>query len=190
MVAKEGASLLARLMKSHPMTTNCLVMSSLSGLAELSQQGMSLMMDKSKKKKLVDWASVGRYTLLGGVLYAPVLTVWYRWLDKRMPGTGATIVAKKVAVDALVLDVPFYTAFYVAMCTLEGKSRAVTVQEVKEKLLPTVGFIVALWTPAQAINFRLVPPRWRVVYIAAVTFLEINILAVLKKRPVGEIEAF
>ena len=37
------------------------------------------------------------------------------------------------------------------------------------------------WMPAQAINFALVPPTLRVVYIGTCSFLWVNILCILKR---------
>ena len=103
-----------------------------------------------------------------------------------MPGTGARTVAKKVAVDALVLDLPLYTGFYLTMNCLEGKSLSEGVEEVKAKLVPTVVFSVLLWVPAQAFNFMFLAPGMRVVYIALVTFLEMNVLALMKRIPLPD----
>ena len=186
MAAKEGASFLARLIQSNPLATNCVVMSSLSGLAELTQQSILLRARRAPKDdcKRVDWVSVGKYSFLGAVLFAPMLTMWYRWLDRKMPGTGARLVAAKVVVDAVVLDVPFYSAFYVAMGALDGKSLSMAVQELKEKLPQTIGYSLALWIPTQVVNFRMVAPRWRVVFMSGVTFLDINMMAMMKRKPV------
>ena len=100
----------------------------------------------------------------------------------------SSVVAKKVAVDALVLDVPLYTVFYMTMNGLEGKSFSQGFEEVKSKLAPTVVFSILLWVPAQTINFMFLPPKMRVVYIAFVTFLEMNVLALMKRIPLRDDE--
>ena len=179
----------AGLAKHRVLATNSFVFGSLSGLAELSQQGLLRRLgSEDQKKKPINWSAVGRYVFVGGLVFSPVLTVWYRWLDGRMPGTGARGVAKKVAVDALVLDVPLYTVFYMTMNGLEGKSFSQGFEEVKSKLAPTVVFSILLWVPAQAFNFMFLPPKMRVVYIAIVTFLEMNVLALMKRIPLRDDE--
>jgi len=120
---------------------------------------------------------------LGGAMFAPVLHYWFQWLDKFLPGKSAVTVLKKVALDAFVLDVPYYTAFYMAMGAMEGKSLSTCWSEVKAKLMTTVMYALILWIPGQAVNFRFVPPHLRVTYIALVTFVELNMLAILKRVP-------
>ena len=169
------------------LVNNSLVFGSLSGLAELSQQSLLRRLgSEDEKKKPINWGAVGRYIFVGGFVFSPVLTAWYRWLDGRMPGTGAKTVAKKVAVDALVLDLPLYTGFYLTMNCLEGKPFSEGVEEVKAKLVPTVVFSVLLWVPAQAFNFMFLAPGMRVVYIAIITFLEMNVLALMKRIPLPD----
>jgi hypothetical protein len=42
------------------------------------------------------------------------------------------------------------------------------------------------WMPAQAVNFKLVPPHFRVVYIALCSFMWVNILCILKRQAKDE----
>jgi len=173
-------------LKSRPLVTNCIVFGTLSGLAEFSQQTLLYKILPCKEDRTnYDMAAVGRYVILGGALFAPVLHYWFRWLDKFLPGKSGIVVLKKVTLDAVVLDVPYYTAFYMAMGTMEGKPASVSFDEVKTKLVPTIIYSLFLWLPAQAINFRFLPPHLRVTYIALVTFLELNMLAVMKRLPHG-----
>jgi len=171
-------------LNSRPLATNCLVFGSLSGLAEFSQQTLLYKLFPLKKdRKQYDLAAVGRYVVVGAAVFAPILTFWYRWLDRVLPGNTAAVVMKKVTIDAVVLDVPYYAAFYVIMSTMEGKSLATAWSEVKAKLVITVIYSIFLWVPAQTINFKFLPPRLRVIYMALVTFVELNVLAILKRAP-------
>ena len=78
----------AGLAKHRVLATNSFVFGSLSGLAELSQQGLLRRLgSEDQKKKPINWSAVGRYVFVGGLVFSPVLTVWYRWLDGRMPVT-------------------------------------------------------------------------------------------------------
>ena len=64
--------------------------------------------------------AIGRYVAFGSLFSAPVLFAWYRALDRLLPGApGAALVAKKVLLDATVLAIPYYSAFYVAMDFME-----------------------------------------------------------------------
>ena len=164
-------------MASSPLMTNCLVYGSMSGMAEFSQQTILLkVFPKEDQRQQYNKGSVFRYTVLGGAVFSPTLHFWYRWLDRVMPGTTVTTVVKK-----LVLDIPYYTAFYVLLNIMAGESWATAWAELRQKLVPTMLTTSAFWVPAQIVNFRYVPPRMRVIYLAACTFVEFNILALFKK---------
>ena len=184
-VAGRGRALME---KHKALITNSLVFGGLSGGAELSQQVLlRRVFPREEERRPLDWAAVGRY-LVVGLIISPALTTWYRWLDRRLPGTSPAIIAKKVVVDALVLDVPYYSAFYMIMNWLESKPTNTAWAEVKAKLPTTILYARLLWIPGQAINFRYIAPANRVVFIAMVSFLEFNILAFMKRIPVKEVK--
>ena len=99
-------------------------------------------------------ATVGHYTVLGGGVFAPVCHYWYQWLDRRLPGTAAAIVARKVAVDIALFALPYYTLFYIAINSMARVPLDHSVTELKQKLVPTIATTTAFWVPAQAVNFR------------------------------------
>merc|ERR1719228_1072628 len=94
----------------------------MSGLAEFSQQTILYkIIPKEEEKKNYNSSSVCHYSLLGGGIFAPVLHVWYTWLDKRLPGTAAMVVIKKTVLDIGVFAVPYYSAFYIVLNMLSGQ---------------------------------------------------------------------
>ncbi len=90
------------------------------------------------------------------------------------------MVAKKVFLDATLLAGAYYTAFFVGMAYMEGK-RENLLQEWREKFVPTYIIGCVFWLPAQAFNFRFLPSQYRVVYVAFCTYVEVNILAVMRR---------
>jgi len=180
--------LLESALRRRPMTTNILMYGSLSGLAELSQQSVINKLsisDKDADRRNYNLKTVCHYALLGGSI-APVLVCWYRWLDSRLPGTAARVVAKKVSLDICVFALPYYSAFYLCLNIMAGVSLSETRLELKQKMIPTIAATTAFWVPAQTLNFRFVPLRYRVVFLSGCTFVEFNILAVLKKWKVSK----
>merc|ERR1712126_114497 len=171
----------------HPLPTNCVLYGSLSGLAEFSQQTVLYKLSSSQseeKRTKYDMRNVGNYVVMGGGVFATVLHFWYKWLDRVMPvftGTTARIIARKVAVDAIVFAVPYYTAFYVCLNYLSKVPIEESLEELRKKLVPTILSTTAFWVPAQTVNFRFISPRYRVFYLAGCTFVEFNILAIFKK---------
>ena len=170
------------ILTSSPLATNCLVYGSISGMAEFSQQTLVYkVFPEENKRQKYNVASIFRYTVLGGAVFSPTLHFWYRWLDRCLPGTAVTTVVKKVVIDVGLFAIPYYTVFYVLINVMAGESIQVAWDELKKKLFPTMAATAVFWVPAQIVNFRLVPPRLRVVYMALCTFVEFNILAVFKK---------
>lgn len=54
-------------------------------------------------------------------------------------------------------------------------------REMKAKLISTYKGSCAFWIPAQAINFFLIPPHFRVVYIGTCAFAWCNVLCWIKR---------
>ena len=52
----------------------------------------------------------------------------------------------------------------------------------REKLVPTFQSSCMFWLPAQAVNFILIPPSLRVIYVGTCSLLWVNILCVLKRE--------
>lgn len=57
-----------------------------------------LMAQKLEKRDSIDWSRSGRMTAWGA-MFTPLAHYWYMYLDKFIPGSGAFVVAKKVAAD-------------------------------------------------------------------------------------------
>ena len=139
------------------------------GGAELSQQivinarSRKVSDDSSKETRDGGYnlATVGHYTILGGGLFAPVCHYWYQWLDTRLPGTAAAVVARKVAVDIALFALPYYTLFYIAINCMARVPLEHSVTELKQKLVPTIITTTAFWVPAQAVNFRWSPVSYK-----------------------------
>ena len=58
--------------------------------------------------------------------------------------------------------------------------------EWREKFVPTYAVGLLFWVPAQALNFAVLPTRLRVTYVGLCTYVEVNILAVMRRIDIGE----
>ena len=63
-----------------------------------------------EKKDAVDLGRFGRMALLGGVLIAPTLHVWYGRLSRIFPGTATADVVKRVVCDQFIFAPAFIAA--------------------------------------------------------------------------------
>lgn len=54
--------------------------------------------------------------------------------------------------------------------------------ECKEKFVPTFARSCLFWLPAQTINFALVSPKFRVIYVGTCAIIWVNILCWIKRQ--------
>lgn len=59
-------------------------------------------------------------------------------------------------------------------------------EECREKFVPTFARSCLFWLPAQTLNFSVVPPQFRVVYISTCAFAWVNILCWIKRGQANE----
>lgn len=82
--------------------------------------------------------------------------------------TSPIAVFSKVALDQVLMAPCMTSVFFAAMAALEGSERSEVVQLVKRKLKPTLLANWTVWPIAHVINFALVPPAQRILYINVV----------------------
>eukprot|EP00730_Choanoeca_flexa_P008927 TRINITY_DN12558_c4_g1_i4.p1 TRINITY_DN12558_c4_g1~~TRINITY_DN12558_c4_g1_i4.p1 ORF type:complete len:233 (+),score=19.68 TRINITY_DN12558_c4_g1_i4:163-861(+) len=97
------------------------------------------------------------------IIIAPVLHVWYGFLNRRIPGNHLRIVVQRVLLDQLLFAPPFLAFFLSTLSLLEGHSGRIS-HQLRHDWLPTVIKNWQLWVPAQAINFRFVAPAYQVLF--------------------------
>lgn len=73
--------------------------------------------------KSFDYARLGNMTLLGAVLVAPVLHVWYGFLGRRIPGTSVGPVMGRVVLDQALFAPTFIAIFFSALAVLAHPPR-------------------------------------------------------------------
>ena len=65
-----------------------------------------------------DYARLGNMTLLGAVLVAPVLHVWYGFLGRKIPGTAVGPVVGRVVLDQALFAPTFIAVFFSALAVM------------------------------------------------------------------------
>ncbi|KAL1505592.1 hypothetical protein ABEB36_005121 [Hypothenemus hampei] len=136
---------------------------------------------KEKPSRPIDKSSIGRYAIYGTAIAGPLLTVWYQYLDKKIPGTATTrIVIKKLLIDQFFFTPQLLAIFYISMSILERKQDLL--EECRNKFASTFTASCLFWIPAQTINFSVVPNLYRVTYIGTCSFAWINILCFFKRQ--------
>jgi len=119
-----------------------------------------------------DFARLARLLVWSAAVGTPIAHFWFGFLDKCIvPGapTSARAVAAKLLLDQGLMAPAGTALFFFGMKIMEGQPDK-AVPEVKAKLWPVLCANWAVWPLANAINFALIPPSQRILYV--------NVLAV------------
>ncbi|KAH9515411.1 hypothetical protein Btru_014384 [Bulinus truncatus] len=143
------------------------------GAGDLSVQTIEqLMMDGNRRegqRRAYDMVR-NRRTMIVGLVLGLFDHFWYESLDHYLRGNSLNVVLKKVLLDQIVAGPFFCSSFIIGMCLLEGLSGARVYQEWREKFPSIYKADWMFWPAAQVVNFYLLAPKYRVVYVNAVTF--------------------
>lgn len=142
---------------------------------------ISLLLQTSPPEEL-DKPTIGRYAIIGTFVNSPILFYWYKWLDKTFTGTTRKIIVRKLLLDQFVLTPPLLVIFFTGMSLMEMRERPL--EECRKKFLPTFERSCLFWLPAQTINFLLIPPHMRIVYMGCASFCWVNILCYIKRQKI------
>jgi protein Mpv17 len=104
-----------------------------------------------------------------GLIIGTLNHYWYVLLDGRLPGHAGKIVALKVLLDQLVASNLTNAGFFMTCGLFEGKTPQQCTNELSAKYLFLYLSDIIFWVPAQAINFKYVPAKYRVAYVSAAT---------------------
>lgn len=108
------------------------------------------------------------------------------WFPRLFPGTGAAVVAKRVAFDQTInTGLWYYPLFYVVQSCVMNASWDMQrsfegVQRYRENITTDMINCWKLWIPFQCINFSIVPVHMRVPFAAGVSFVWSCILSALR----------
>ena len=156
----------------------------LNGIIFQDQQMENL--DSEKIRHLAGW----------GYFCAPsYMALWYSWLDTRYVATTTRyhfwwclvlivnnccrVIAIKVLLDQTGLTIPLLLGFFPYMSWCQGKDDLTA--ELREKLAWTYFLSCCWFIPAQAVNFRFIPPKYRIIYNGVCGFVWANILCAVKR---------
>lgn len=116
----------------------------------------------------LDLARTARLVAFSALVGTPVAFVWFNLLDQYvMPAdpTNPLAVFSKVALDQTLMAPCMTSLFFASMALLEGARGSQVAEGVKAKLKPTLLANWTVWPIAHVINFALVPPAQRILYI-------------------------
>ncbi|XP_036394556.1 mpv17-like protein [Megalops cyprinoides] len=169
-----------KLSRSHPYVTNVVGYTTLFATADLIQQ--SILGGKQENGGLdkeptldrgmgkwsdIDWSQTARVALVGFCFHANFNYNWLKGLETMWPGGGAKRVAGKVFLDQLIAAPVTISVFYIGLSVLEGRQDPF--EDWREKFWTSYKTGVVYWSTMQALNFSLVPPVARTVFVGGIT---------------------
>ncbi|KAM3873208.1 mpv17-like protein [Diretmus argenteus] len=166
------------LFKAHPYISNVVGYTTLFASADLIQQstlqGKPAADSTSDPPQLyrtsgIDWGQTARVAFVGFCFHANFNYHWLRGLERMLPGGGVKIITGKVVLDQLVAAPATISAFFIGLSLLESKQDPL--EDWKEKFWPSYKTGVVYWSTMQAVNFALVPPVARTVFVGGIALV-------------------
>ncbi|XP_061677238.1 mpv17-like protein isoform X2 [Syngnathoides biaculeatus] len=174
--------------RAHPYISNVVGYTALFASADLFQQRVLGRRDASRAPAAapVDWRQTARVATVGFCFHANFNYQWLRWLERVLPGGGVRAVTGKVVLDQLVGAPLTITAFYIGLSLLENNDDLLA--DWKEKFWPSYKTGVVFWSTMQAVNFSLVPPVARTVFLGGVALVFTIYLCHLREQKGRKLE--
>eukprot|EP00803_Ostreobium_quekettii_P008884 evm.model.scf_335EXC.10 EVM.evm.TU.scf_335EXC.10 scf_335EXC:66985-68576(+) len=126
-----------------------------------------------------DLARTFRMAVFGGAIAGPMSHVWFHALDKtvlpNIPKHPAAVVLKSAA-DQLLMAPLGTVIFYTSLKSMEYQAH-MAMPTVKAKLIPTLKINYRFWPLAHLVNFAVVPPPLRILYVNVMSVLWAVILS-------------
>uniref|UniRef100_A0A8C4E5T3 Si:ch211-120k19.1 n=1 Tax=Dicentrarchus labrax TaxID=13489 RepID=A0A8C4E5T3_DICLA len=145
---------------AHPYISNVLGYTTLFASADIIQQrvlgGKHTAGSTLEDPAGIDWRQTARVATVGFCFHANFNYHWLRGLERMLPGGGVKAVTGKVVVDQLIAAPLTISAFYIGLSLLENKDD------------PLEDWRQKFWTSYKAVNFALVPPVARTVFLGGI----------------------
>lgn len=98
----------------------------------------------------------------------PSLSVWYKFLAKKIKQDGKFWVVKKVAIDQSTFAPCLMATLITSINLLEGNSFQYSVEQLKEKYFDVMSTNYKIWPAVQLCNFYFVPLKHQVLVVQSV----------------------
>ncbi|XP_061072701.1 mpv17-like protein [Conger conger] len=128
----------------------------------------------------IDWSQTARVGLVGFCFNANFNYNWLKGLERLWPGGGVKRVAGKVFLDQLIAAPLTISAFYIGLSVLEGREDPL--EDWREKFWTSYKAGVVYWSTMQAVNFTLVPPAARTVFVGGIALVWTIFLCHLRQQ--------
>eukprot|EP01114_Cavostelium_apophysatum_P008948 TRINITY_DN22019_c0_g1_i1.p1 TRINITY_DN22019_c0_g1~~TRINITY_DN22019_c0_g1_i1.p1 ORF type:complete len:207 (+),score=22.14 TRINITY_DN22019_c0_g1_i1:97-717(+) len=147
-------------LERRPLVTKCVSGGTLMAIADFLSQNL-------EKKEQYDWARVARMACVATFITTPPLHFYFKFLDRKLPGTTMPITLKKLAIDQMVVA-PLNLAVFMGIGNIleHGGSTAHVKEKFECDYQRTLMANYAVWPAANFVNFRFVPPQQRILFVS------------------------
>ncbi|KAF8231464.1 hypothetical protein L208DRAFT_1452480 [Tricholoma matsutake] len=151
------------LLLRRPYLATCTTAAVLFGAGDvIAQQGIE------GRGKQHDFMRTARLSFYGGTMFGPCITTWYRFLNGIKFASPTRAVVYRVWLDQTTFSPFVLVLFFGSMSVLEGKAHE-AMTRIKSAYVPTLILNWSVFAPTQIINFALVPPHLRFVFVGVVS---------------------
>ena len=123
-----------------------------------------------EKKEDFDIKRNARFAALGMVFVAPVLRVWFHFLDLKIGNIGRIAPLKKVIIDQALMAPSINTGILILLEVMQMTPFDDIKAKMKKHLPDILKNQYKLWPAVQLFNFYLVPLEYRVLVVIFVAF--------------------
>jgi len=155
--------------KKWPVRSNAIISGSLFLAGDLLSQ--LFVEQRGQKQKKIDFPRAARMSAFGFFIFGPLGAKWYSYIDRRFPSTSNSHVLRKVAGDQFLFAPIEYLIFFSSMTLLETGSVQKSIDNIKANFFDTYIVDLAVWPATQVINFKLVAPQHRVLFVSTASIL-------------------
>ncbi|CAL9705663.1 unnamed protein product [Knipowitschia caucasica] len=128
----------------------------------------------------IDWHQTARVATVGFCFHANFNYHWLKALERMLPGAGPKMVTAKVVLDQLIAAPLTISAFYTGLSYLERKDDLF--EDWRQKFWTSYKAGIVYWSTMQAINFSLVPPVARTVFLGGIALTFTVFLCHMKRQ--------
>ncbi|KAH8978039.1 hypothetical protein EDB86DRAFT_2816491, partial [Lactarius hatsudake] len=152
----------SNLLLKRPLTTQCATSAVLFATGDVIAQQVI-----ERKRSKHDFARTARLTFFGGCLLGPPISKWIAFLGRLRFATPTKAVIYRTWLDQMLMAPLVVGSFFVSMSLLEGKGASGVVDNLSTVRVPSLWWLV--YTPTQLVNFTVVPPQFRFVFVSTVS---------------------
>eukprot|EP01038_Epipyxis_sp_PR26KG_P005908 gene5908-8151_t len=157
-------------LKFAPIRTKSITSLTIAILGEIFGTYIRCKINKTKFK--LDMKRLRVFGLYGFFITGPVLHWWYQLLEQivtRLDYHGNSKLFLKVFIDRVIFGPPFVLFTVIFLQFLQTLDVRKTIENVKRCYFDVLKTNECLWTVAQAINFKLIPVDFQVLFVNAVS---------------------